>query len=119
MKTGRDLEAVPKRLKYSSSEANGGKEGVQLQLHGGRNPLDSRKGTNQKAIIDLLCDPDKTGWEPESEPQKRLVTKRDDKDTDKDKEGGDDDKGDNENENHSLTYKSYEMEDGIEVLRLE
>lgn len=119
MKTGRDLEAVPKRLKYSNSDSNAGKEGVQLQLHGGRNPLTSRKGTNQKAIIDLLCTPDKSGWEPEPEPKKRSVSKRDDKE----KEDGDGDKDDNEdgheNDNHALQFKSYNIEDGTETLRLE
>jgi hypothetical protein len=112
MTTGRDLDARPKRLKNPSADTDSALEGIQLQLSGGRDPM-TRKGKNQKAIIDLICTRDKTGWEPEPEPQKKSVTKRDDK-----TEDGGDDNNDADDEKRALKFVSYDDEDNSRVLRL-
>ena len=109
MKTGRDLDARPMRLKNSNTGPDSALEGVQLQFNGGRDPM-TRKGKNQKAIIDLICSRDKTGWEPEPEPQKRSVTKL----ADKTEESGDD----NKDVDRALNFVSYEDENNSQVLRL-
>jgi hypothetical protein len=65
------LEVSTQRIKNSPSNSDVDKEGVRLEMSGGRDPFtpsDGKKGVKQKAIVELLCNRDKTGWEPEAEP---------------------------------------------------
>jgi Autophagy-related protein 27 len=87
--------------------------GLRLELHGG-----TYKKENQMAIIDLQCDPERTGNEKSpvkkgnEEPEgKSRSAESDDKD---DTEDGDDDDDDN-----SLRFVSYEKEDDKQILRLD
>ena len=58
---GRALDPKFTRLKDSASNSDG-KEGVIIELHGGKYP-DQKSGKPQKAIIEFLCDPKVTGNE--------------------------------------------------------
>jgi autophagy-related protein 27 len=71
---GIHLDVKPTRIKHSASNADQDKEGVRLEMTGGREPFkpkDGKKGTKQKAIIELLCDKEKSGWEPDSDPNEK------------------------------------------------
>ncbi|KAI9652929.1 MAG: hypothetical protein M1829_001356 [Trizodia sp. TS-e1964] len=56
------LEPALTRLKTSKLETDKNKEGVRLELHGGRRPFNN-DGKKQKAAIEFLCDPGRTGNE--------------------------------------------------------
>ena len=58
---GRSLDPKYTRLKDSASNSDD-KEGVLVELHGGKYP-DRKSGTPQKAIIEFLCAPKLTGKE--------------------------------------------------------
>lgn len=60
---GRHLESRLTRLKDSDSNANAEMEGVRVELSGSRYPLTGKSGVEQKAIIELICDPNLTGNE--------------------------------------------------------
>ena len=100
--TGETLEPKVSRLKGGDSN----REGVRLELHGGKYPME-KNGEKQQAVIDFICDRDRTGLEGEAAKQKR-------DENDNDESGGDDD-------TKSLRFKSYGHEDGTDsdVLRLE
>lgn len=51
------------RLKSSTAEADANKEGVRVELHGGVYPPDKDQGKEQKAVVEFICDKDKTGLE--------------------------------------------------------
>ena len=119
---GRGLDPKYTRLKGSASNSDD-KEGVIVELHGGKYP-DEKSGKAQKAIIEFLCAKDKTGNEGfEDEAVRSDVTqygsmqRRDDEDDDDDDDGKpdlghlDDDK--------NLKFISYKKEDDMEVLRLQ
>jgi hypothetical protein len=51
-------------------------------MKGGRDPLNKEKGSiQQKAIIELVCNKDMSGWEPKKDPQtnSEKLTERDEK----------------------------------------
>jgi hypothetical protein len=114
-------------LKDSASHDDANKEGLRVELHGGRYPFESSKGRQQKAIIEFQCDRNRTGLEgSEHDSRDKLdeeneaalpVTRADDKKDDK--------KDDNEDpvEDASLKLISYKAEgqgdDEFDVLRLE
>jgi hypothetical protein len=108
LKTGRHLEVKPTRLKNSLSHSDSEREGLSLELTGGKD-----NGKNQKAIIELLCAPEKTGWEPQPEPHTKseMVRKRDD-----------DDKNDDDADS-AIKFISYKEEstknENWDVLRLQ
>lgn len=94
---------------------------MRVELNGGRYPLDKSSGQVQKAIIEFVCDPERTGLEgvgiddrekEEDEPTEKRRLARDD-DEENPPEGGND---------ASLQFVSYKLEaDGkteTEVLRL-
>ena len=90
--TGKNLEP-----KYTTLESipDSNARGLRIELYGGK-----YKNQAQRAIIDMTCDPERTGNE-----QRRRKTKReddDDKDDDKDEEGKND---------GSLQFVSYGPED--------
>lgn len=137
------------RLKTSSSNSDSEKEGLRLELHGGRYPFSERHGRKQKAIIEFICDHDRTGLEglggdsgkadaagsslPWASSNKAVTfdddDDDDDDDNDDDDDGGtppeDDDDDDNDKEDDdgkSLRFIRYEPtdEDAHEdTLRLE
>lgn len=69
------------------------------------------------AVVQFICDPDKSGLEGEKDEQEQLQARKNtgdglgDDPTDGQKESGD--------EGRSLRFKSYDMEDDIKVLRLD
>jgi hypothetical protein len=112
---GRALDPKFTRLKDSASNSDG-KEGVVIELHGGKYPF-KKSGVPQKAIIEFLCTPDVTGNEGFKDQSDladpmyygAMETKDDDED---ESDLPDLDKGKN------LRFRSYEKEGEIEVLRL-
>ncbi|RKL01026.1 hypothetical protein BFJ68_g12525 [Fusarium oxysporum] len=120
---GSRFDATPTRLKTSDSTSDKDKEGVRLVLTGGRDPLKGDiKKTDQKAIIEFLCDPKKEGTEGEWVTSDQYEKRADD---DK-KEGDGDDKDDGESmiehqlkhDNASLIWDSFDVEEKARVLRL-
>ncbi|PVI00148.1 hypothetical protein DM02DRAFT_628775 [Periconia macrospinosa] len=114
---GRTLDEKFTRLKDSKSNADSAKEGVRIELNGGRFPHEEKNGLDQRAIIEFVCDPERTGLEGEekddgekedsSEDSKRL-TRRD---------------GECEDSDKSLRFCGYKKETpkdkGVRTLRLE
>lgn len=77
---GGPLDPKWTRLKTSSSNADSAMEGLRLELHGGRYPFAAKHGRKQKAIIEFVCDRDRTGLEGQGQ----------DKEDDDDEDAGDD-----------------------------
>lgn len=96
----------PKLTRLKSSDVDA--EGVRLELHGGRFPFE-KDGVKQQAVIELRCDPDRTGLEKATESWDKRK-KREDEDED-----GDDDA----EEENSLRFVSYGVVDDVGVLRLD
>jgi hypothetical protein len=97
---GGNLEAKYTRLKDSELEQDAGKEGLRIELNGGI--YAKRK---QKAVVEFLCDPDRTGTETDLDPEDKY-------------EGGEENiiKG-----NPSLTIIGFEHEvpgTEVDILRL-
>ncbi|KAL6707509.1 type II membrane protein [Coniothyrium glycines] len=129
--TGREIDAKFELLRNSKSNSDADREGVRAELHGGRLPFDDKKnGVNQRAIIEFVCDPERTGLEGdekddgehEDEPKEN-----DSKDEDK-KEGKlrrrDEGKGKCVDSNSSLRFCGYQKETPqkditVQTLRLE
>ncbi|KAJ3519226.1 hypothetical protein NM208_g14208 [Fusarium decemcellulare] len=130
---GSRFSVTPTRLKTSDSNSDRQKEGLRLVLTGGKDPLKGpvKERTDQKAIIEFICDPDKEGTEGEWTQQ----SKRDDeeKNSDEDEKDGDDKDGDKDGdndegesslehqlkyENASLIWEGFEAEKDARVLRL-
>ncbi|KAF2461970.1 autophagy-related protein 27 [Lineolata rhizophorae] len=130
---GRALDPMWTRLRDSASNTDSNKEGLRLELHGGKYP-EKRKGQKQKAVIEFLCDPDRTGLEgidgsslgpSEGEVESALAAaerriRREEPEGDGDDSGDDDDADDPEDDHRSLKFISYKVEgeDNIMVLRL-
>lgn len=146
---GSQFEYEATRLKSSDSNSDAQKEGLRLVLKGGKHPLTGpvSERRNQKAVIEFICDPDKTGtegeWVSEDEYEKapkkerRAADEKDDKkdkDENKDKDGKDGKDGDNKdddgknndsavehqlkNENAALIWEDYSKDKDFDVLRL-
>lgn len=60
---GRSLDPSLTRLKGSSSNSDTEREGVRVELNGGRFPFDKTSGVEQRAIIEFECNPERTGLE--------------------------------------------------------
>ncbi|OAA52851.1 Autophagy-related protein 27 [Cordyceps fumosorosea ARSEF 2679] len=120
------------RLKTSDSNADSKKEGLRLVLKGGRH-----EKREQRAVIEFLCDRNRTGLEGEWEAEDKYESgsgakrRRDDKEADDAKEGDDKkEKGDNDDtsneevehqlkkEDASLLWESYGVEKDADILRL-
>jgi hypothetical protein len=143
---GGPLDAKFERLKTSDSNADSGKEGLRIVLNGGKYPMNKKTERTQKAIIEFICDREKTGLEGETTPEdlydtptRRLKAredaregddKKDDEKKDDGKEGdGKEDDGNDEDdgterqikkEDSALLWNSYGSADGekVDVLRL-
>ncbi|CAI6336246.1 unnamed protein product [Periconia digitata] len=119
---GRPMDEKYTRLKDSKSNADSDKEGVRIELHGGRFPADDKKnGLDQRAIIEFVCDPDRSGLEGEEKDGGEY-----------EKDDGDDDKSEKklvrradkcEDSENSLRFCGYETEKPkdkeVQTLRLE
>jgi hypothetical protein len=135
MHTGRDIDAKFELLSESKSHSDSKREGLRATLNGGRFPFDdSKKGVNQRAIVEFVCDKERSGLEhdekdnsPQEDGDKKNGDKKDDgkddKDDKDDKEKNGDDKKedklrrrDEENNNecedndHSLRFCGYKLE---------
>jgi len=105
MSSGNTLEVKPTRLKNTGS-----REGLVLEMTGGKDPFQKQKGVTQKkqkAIVELVCDKEKTGWEPLPEPNLR---KRDDEEDDAPEDDAPENDAPEENVGSSLIFHSYEEE---------
>ncbi|KAL1302726.1 hypothetical protein AAFC00_003080 [Neodothiora populina] len=139
---GRSLDPVLTRLKNSAAHGDADREGVRVELKGGRYPFDKSSGQQQRAIIEFVCDAERTGLEGvgadsrekeednEKEETEGLLSVReegdkkdgDDKKDEKDGKDEGDKSGDDKEQDSSLQLISYKLEgEGdrqIEVLRL-
>ncbi|KAI9838103.1 MAG: hypothetical protein M1819_006259 [Sarea resinae] len=127
------LEPQWTRLKSSPSNADADKEGIRLEMHGGRYPFTHKDGVQQKAIVEFLCDETRTGLEGDELGNGRNDDDDDDDDEDEDDDDdkrrlreratkGTDEKGDDEkkpSDEQSLRFVKYGKEGDIDVLRLE
>lgn len=116
---GKPLDSVPTRLKYSDSHGDSEREGVRVALSGGE-----YDGKPQKAVIEFLCDPERSGLEGD-EKDDRENDDSDEKNDDKlrRRDEKDDDKKDDKSDKKSLKFISYKDESVKDevwsVLRLE
>jgi len=104
MSSGNSLEVKPTRLK-----STGNREGLVLELTGGKDPFKKQKGVTQikqKAIVELLCNKEKSGWEPAEEPKSKMIRRDDEEDAPEDDPP-------EENVGSALTFHSY----GDEIVR--
>lgn len=132
---GRKIDAKFELLRNSKSNADGGRDGLRAILNGGRLPFDDKKtGTDQRAIIEFVCDKEREGLEGgekeggDLEDDKDSDKKDDDKKEDKlgrrEESGSGKDKGKCEDNDHSLRFCGYQVEDEgkdhkVRTLRLE
>ncbi|KND94241.1 Autophagy-like protein 27 [Tolypocladium ophioglossoides CBS 100239] len=131
---GSQFEYEVTRLKTSDSNSDSQKEGLRLVLKGGKHPLDGpvKDRSEQRAIVEFLCDPEKKGdegeWEAEDKYEKDTKLRRRTEDKGDDNKGGEDG-GDDGKENSStehqlkkkgaaLVWESYQKEKDADVLRL-
>ncbi|PUU83648.1 autophagy-related protein 27 [Tuber borchii] len=115
---GKHGDVTPTRLKASDSHADSEKEGVRVVLTGG-----SYEGRSQKAVVEFICDPNKTGLEglkkEEEGKEKRKREEKKEEGDDKEPERKDPKEGESPEE-QSLKLISYGTSDaGEDVLRLE
>lgn len=134
--TGRDIDAKFELLRDSKSNSDAGREGVRAILNGGRFPFDDKKnGVDQRAIVEFVCDKERSGLEGDEKDNGE--TEDDPKDDDKDKEKDGDDKkeekfrrredaskGKCEESDNSLRFCGYQKEQAgkdktVQTLRLE
>lgn len=109
-------------MKNSPSHSDANKEGLRVELHGGKYPFEKSSGRQQKAIIEFQCDRNRTGLEgaegdsrdklDDKEEEARHVLRADDKKDETEEPVGD----------ASLQLVSYKSEgegdDEFDVLRL-
>ena len=83
---GRHLDPQWTRLKGSASNEDTDKEGLRLELNGGKYPLNSRRGREQKAIVEFSCNKTMEGTEgfEETSSITAMLRRRDDDDEDDD-----------------------------------
>lgn len=135
--TGREIDAKFELLRNSKSNSDAGREGVRAELHGGRFPFDDKKnGVNQRAIVEFVCDKERTGLEGDEKDDRTGEDDPKDGDKDKKEKDGDDKKeeklrrredagkGKCEDNDHSLRFCGYQEEKpakdtSVKTLRLE
>ncbi|KAH8728141.1 autophagy-related protein 27 [Phaeosphaeriaceae sp. PMI808] len=129
MDNGRDIEAKFELLRNSKSNSDAGREGVRAILNGGRHPFEKKKdGVDQRAIIEFVCDKERTGLEgdekddSEHEPEKEKDG--DEKKEEKLRRREESAKGKCEDNNNSLRFCGYQLEEEaknkkVQTLRLE
>ena len=96
---GKPLDAQWTQIKSSSSKSDTAKDGIRVELHGGQFPFDEKDGRKQRAVIEFLCDRDRTGLEGlagadadggKSSDKKNSERRRENKETKEGDDGGDD-----------------------------
>jgi hypothetical protein len=108
---GKDLDAKWERLKTGDD----GREGVRLEMKGGfKTDADGESKKYQKAVIKFICDKTRNGDEYNWVPEDKY-------DDGKEKREGKEEETDPEEDDKdpSLTYKDYNIDDDVDVLRLE
>ncbi|KAI9892716.1 MAG: hypothetical protein M1814_001136 [Vezdaea aestivalis] len=113
---GLDMDAKWTLLSDSSSSADSVKEGLRLEMGGGRDPF-VKTGRKQMAVIEFLCDEEKTGLEDYPDASKKssrrsATAEDDDEDSDITPENG-------KSEARSLRYLHYDTSGDVDKLRLE
>jgi autophagy-related protein 27 len=130
----RNIDAKFTLLSKSGSNADADRQGVRAELHGGKYPFNAG-GRDQMAVIEFVCDPERTGLEGDDKDEgDGLPDDNDDDNKDKDdgekeerrwdlgkrEQGG---KGQCEDSDASLRFCGYGPEDDektkVDVLRLE
>ncbi|KAJ4373376.1 type II membrane protein [Neocucurbitaria cava] len=134
---GRSMEPKFELLRNSKSNSDAAKEGLRIELHGGRYPFDDKKnGVDQQAIIEFVCDKDRTGLEGDEKDDGEVVEPPKEGDKEDDNKNGDEkkeerlrrrdtnEKGKCEDSDRSLRFCGYQDEKTdkdktIRTLRLE
>ena len=108
--TGEALDPKWTRLKSSASHADKEKEGVRLELHGGKDS----DGQKQKAIVEFLCDASAN-----DDRRRHLLVAEEEEDHGNGEDG--DKEGEEVDDEHGgkLKFLSWDVEDGTKILRLE
>lgn len=134
--SGRAIDAKFELLRDSKSNSDADREGVRAELHGGRFPYDDNKnGVDQRAIIEFVCDKERSGLEGDEkddtehednpkDDDKEEEKDRDDKKEEKLKRREESGKGKCEDSDHSLRFCGYQSEKSakdntVQTLRLE
>lgn len=108
---GKDLDAKWERLKTGDD----GREGVRVEMRGGfKTDKDGENKKYQKAVIKFICDKTRDGTEYNWIPEDKY-------DGGKEKREAEEEETDPEEDDKkpSLTYKGYNTDDDVDVLRLE
>ena len=123
---GRYLDPRWERLHGSPSSADADTEGIRLEINGGKYPFGKKDGKSQKAFIEFLCDPERTGNEGSVDGEKvesdAIIEDQSGAAVDVGKRDSDDEEEPKKdpNEGKSLKFISYEQDDDgkTEILRL-
>ncbi len=135
MNSGCELDPRFELLSASKSNADAGREGVRVELHGGQlNLKEAKKKIDQRAIIEFVCDKERSGLE-RNEKDDGEFEPDDGKEKDDDADGRQDDgkklrrrdengRGKCEESDASLRFCGYELEKPaenkeVQTLRLE
>ncbi|KAI5252585.1 hypothetical protein E4T42_03371 [Aureobasidium subglaciale] len=126
---GRFLDPEWTRLKNSPSHDDANKEGLRVELHGGKYPFEKSNGRQQKAIIEFQCDRNRTGLEgSESDSRDKLDEEGEsaslstlaESDGNKDEDKGDEKKPTGDASLKLVSYRSEGEGDAeFDVLRLQ
>ncbi|KAM0714009.1 hypothetical protein Q7P37_010973 [Cladosporium fusiforme] len=87
---GRALDPRWTRLKGSASNEDAEREGLRLELNGGKYP-ENKEGVPHKAIVEFLCDAELTGNEGFGDAKEKRVVRRAEGEGEKEGEGEPDD----------------------------
>lgn len=89
---------------------------MRIIFNGGKFPPNDKEGKAQKAIVEMVCDHNRTGLEGDEEDKRPTEDKRRKRDESASEENGGDEK--DTPSDPSLTLVSYKTEDNVGVLRL-
>jgi hypothetical protein len=109
---GRGLEPTITRLKGGDSHEDADREGIRIELHGGKYP-ENKQGLLQKTIIEFLCDKNVSGTEgfEEKKDKREVRAKEEEGNGDGDGDGDEDDvKFPELDKGKSLKFVSYKNE---------
>jgi len=117
LNNGAGIDAQWELLRDSKSNHDTNLEGLRGEFHGGKFPWNKKDGQKQQAIVEFICDKDRTGLEGDEKDD----SDKEDDDEEKVKRG---DEEEDEQKGRSLKFIKYdvqELEKGkkVGVLRLE
>lgn len=123
----RNIDAKFELLRDSKSNSDAGRDGVRAILNGGRLPFNDKKnGIDQRAIIEFVCDKERSGLGGDEKDGGDHEDDKDDKDAKEEKlsKREESSKGKCEDSDHDLRFCGYQQEkDGkdktVKTLRLE